>query len=66
VDPTNTPDSDWEEDLFNFSGPIPDPVPPAPPSLSSFLQDIRTYFRRHKVAASSDYTEGIECFITHL
>jgi hypothetical protein len=69
LDPTSTPDGDWEEDQFDFSAPVPDPVlppPPTPPSLSSFLQDIRTYFRCHKVAASSDYTEGIEHFVTHL
>ncbi|KIK32823.1 hypothetical protein CY34DRAFT_110832 [Suillus luteus UH-Slu-Lm8-n1] len=69
LDPTSTPDSDWEEDWFDFSAPVPDPVPlppPTPPSLSSFLQDIHTYFGRHEVAASSDYTEGIERFISHL
>ncbi|KAG2054034.1 hypothetical protein BDR06DRAFT_1008214 [Suillus hirtellus] len=69
LDPTSTPDGNWEEDQFNFLDPIPDPVPPpppVPPSLSSFLQDIRTYFGRHEVAALSDYTKGIERFITHL
>ncbi|KAG1838966.1 hypothetical protein C8R48DRAFT_781528 [Suillus tomentosus] len=69
LDPTSTPDGNWEEDQFNFPDPIPDPVPPpppVPPSLSSFLQDICTYFGCHEVAASSDYTEGIEHFITHL
>ncbi|KAG2131572.1 hypothetical protein BD769DRAFT_1666604 [Suillus cothurnatus] len=47
LDPTSTPDGDWEEDFFDVSDPIPDPLPPpppAPPSLSSFLQDIRNYF----------------------
>jgi hypothetical protein len=69
LDPTSTPDGDWEEDFFNVSDPIPDPLllpPPAPPLLSSFLQDICNYFRCHEVAASSDYTEGIERFIMHL
>jgi hypothetical protein len=69
LDPTSTPDGNWEEDFFNVSDPIPYPLllpPPAPPSLSSILQDIHKYFRHHEVAASSDYTKGIECFIMHL
>ncbi|KAG1849466.1 hypothetical protein DFJ58DRAFT_729546 [Suillus subalutaceus] len=69
LDSTSTPNGDWEEDNFNFLDPIPDPLPPpppAPPSLSSFLQDICNYFRRHEVAPLSDYTEGVEHFVTHL
>ncbi|KAG1836198.1 hypothetical protein DFJ58DRAFT_735125 [Suillus subalutaceus] len=69
LDPTSTPDGNWEEDNFNFSDPIPDPLPPpppAPPSLFSFLQDIHNYFGRHEVAPSSNYTEGVEHFVTHL
>jgi len=69
LDPTSTPDGDWEEDFFDILDPIPDPLPPpppAPPSLSSFLHDIRNYFGHHEVAASSDYTKGIECFVMHL
>ncbi|KAG2076368.1 hypothetical protein BDR04DRAFT_1149403 [Suillus decipiens] len=69
LDPTSTPDGNWEEDQFNFSAPIPDPQPPpppAPPLLSSFLQDICNYFGHHEVAASSSYTEGVEQFVTHL
>ncbi|KAG2745677.1 hypothetical protein P692DRAFT_201807684 [Suillus brevipes Sb2] len=49
LDPTSTPDGNWEEDQFDFSAP-----------------DIRTYFGHHEVAALSNYTKGIEHFITHL
>ncbi|KAG1856486.1 hypothetical protein C8R48DRAFT_674910 [Suillus tomentosus] len=51
----NTPDGNWEKDQFNFLDPIPNPVPPPPPippSLSTFLQDIRTYFRRHEASST--------------
>jgi hypothetical protein len=40
LDPTSTPDGNWEEDQFDFSAPIPDlilPLLPMPPSLSSLL-----------------------------
>ncbi|KAG0702620.1 hypothetical protein DFH29DRAFT_875015 [Suillus ampliporus] len=57
LDPTSTPDSDWEEDNFNFLDPIPDPLPPPPPAPSSL---------RHEVAPSFNYTKGVECFVTHL
>jgi hypothetical protein len=69
LDPTSTPDGDWEEDQFTFLAPIPDPPPlqpPAPPSLSSFLRDIHNYYGHHEVAASSNFAEGIEHFVTHL
>jgi hypothetical protein len=39
LDPTSTPDGDWEEDFFDISDPIPDPLPlppPAPPSCRTF------------------------------
>lgn len=63
LDPTSTPDGDWEEDHFL---PVPAPSGPPPPPLSSFMQDIENYFGHHEVAPSSNYTSGIERFASIL
>ena len=68
LNPTSTPDGDWEEDDFppEPAPVVPAPVPPVPPTRSSFLRDIDNYFGRHEVAPSSDYTAGIEAFMSIL
>ncbi|KAG1729755.1 hypothetical protein EDB19DRAFT_1913190 [Suillus lakei] len=69
LDPTSIPDGDWEEDNFLSTPPSepsnPTPAPPPPP-LSSFLQDINTYFGGYKVAPSAQYTSGVERFVSVL